>query len=115
MGIARICRQGRSESERTLMSKYIYFFEENKKTVSSKLGFCWPAFLFGFFWALKKRAWYLALILFVMQALLFVAEGVANSHPKRMGWVFVLLIMQFVLMVTYGKYGNFLLKKEFLS
>lgn len=46
-----------------------------------KEGFCWPAFLFGGFWALWRRHWLLALALFAVPALIAGAGRLAGLGP----------------------------------
>ena len=46
-----------------------------------KEGFCWPAFLFTFFWALFKRLWLVALALFGVGAVLSLAVETAGFDP----------------------------------
>ncbi len=60
-----------------------------------KEGFCWPAFLFGFLWALWHRMWLTALLLFLAEALLAVvaaALGLATMAQIALSAGFMLFV-----------------------
>lgn len=52
---------------------------EDSETLFVKEGFCWPAFVFGVFWALWHRMWIAALLLAVFMLALAATDGMAGA------------------------------------
>ena len=73
---------------------------EPKDIVLVKEGFCWPAFLFDFFWALYHRTWSAFLVL---AAALCVFEGIGYW---QLGSTPVLLLVLFGWRILVGFHGN---------
>ncbi|MCA9443490.1 MAG: signal peptidase I, partial [Candidatus Omnitrophica bacterium] len=78
--------------------------EYGRKAV--KEGFSWPAFFFGFLWALSKKLWLLALTYFLLKisfrVLLPILFGPYSNASERGFLLFVLALFPVVL----GFYGN---------
>jgi hypothetical protein len=71
-----------------------------------KRGFCWPAFLFGDWWAVAKGLWFpvftfLAPIDAALTFLLFYAQGHGLGELVLVNW-----IVWFAYRFVVGRYGN---------
>ncbi|HJN22963.1 MAG TPA: DUF2628 domain-containing protein [Rhodospirillales bacterium] len=65
-----------------------------------KEGFCWPAFFFSVFWALWRRLWLVALVLFALQAGL--GWGMREMPLSPLGQSAV----SFALALVFGIFAN---------
>lgn len=70
-----------------------------------KQGFAWPAFFFTVIWALVKKMWKLALVLFGVMFLLSFIEAIFEQGGSEDG-VILLLFLQLVFFVFVGAKGN---------
>lgn len=70
-----------------------------------KQGFAWPAFFFTVIWALIKRLWKIALILFGVMFFLTFIETIFEQGGSEEG-VLVMLFLQIVFFVFVGAKGN---------
>jgi len=52
---------------------------EEPETVFVKEGFCWPAFVFGAFWAFWHRMWITGLLLAVFALVVTATDGMAGA------------------------------------
>jgi Protein of unknown function (DUF2628) len=94
------------------MAKYIYLTLSGKKTIVSKIGFCWPALLFGPFWALHKKAYKLAVMLLLVMAFFSLGSDLLLRNGKHVLLATLLLLVQLVFIFLCGKFGNKLLTYE---
>lgn len=96
------------------MAKFISLISKEGKVVHVKVGFCWPAALFGPFWAVVKRAWRLAFLLaLTFGALVFVDEALVKNS-RNLLLLTPMLLAYIAYMVVCGKYGNAWLVDELL-
>ncbi len=60
--------------------------DPDRNLVLVKEGFCWPAFFFGALWALWKRLWLAALLIFTAEAVVgLLAAGTALGLVAALG------------------------------
>jgi len=81
------------------------YFHPRHGIAQVKTGFCWPAFFFGSFWALARRAYPLLMLLSVFDFALWFLTGYAAAQDS-----FALVSLGLACTVAYayvrGKHGN---------
>lgn len=87
------------------MTKQVLLTHPSGKEAVVSVGFSWPAFLFGPFWAIAKRQW----LLFALMALAFVAANVLAGfaqESRSLPLLVLSLVMLIGYMVVCGLYAN---------
>jgi hypothetical protein len=83
------------------MTERIYLkHPATEETVAVATGFSWGAFLLGFVWALSKRMWFVALMMVVINVLLFFS-GLLGDAGDLIGFV-----LSVAFGIVCGQYGN---------
>jgi hypothetical protein len=85
------------------MKKTYFYRNASGKTKAIKSGFCWPAFLFGPFWALVNGIWN---VFFVLVALNIFWNIVESHTEKSIALSSLSLLFYMAMMFIMGKIGN---------
>ena len=83
----------------------LYFLHPRHGIAQVKPGFCWPAFFFGSFWALARRAYPLYLVMSVFDFAFWFLTGYAGTQGS-MGLVSLGLVCTLAYAYLRGKHGN---------
>lgn len=81
------------------------YFHPRQGIAQVKTGFCLPAFFFGSFWALARRAYPLFLLLSVFDFALWFLTGYAAAQ-ESLGLMSLGLVCNLVYAYIRGKHGN---------
>lgn len=98
-----VCRQCGCPSLKP--SKFVLLTKEDKE-VRVKIGFSWPAALFGFLWAMFKRSWRLSFFLALAFYSLVIFDEVFVQGTQNLLLKLSMLMAYIAVMVIFGKYGN---------
>ncbi len=74
-----------------------------------KVGFSWPAFIFGFYWMLVKKLWAKAGLWFVLSMSNFFISDIVGASPDgsaKVVGILVLLVVSFACLLIPGVNGN---------
>lgn len=85
--------------------KHLYF-NPRKGVVSVKLGFCWPAFIFGSLWAMAHHMWVpYALMLLSAEIGIGLLLGIAQAS-RDPAFIAVASLAGLALALVRGHFGN---------
>lgn len=88
------------------MTQFVYLSSERGDVRRVKVGFCWPAALFGPLWAAVKRAWRLAICLALAFGSLVFLDEAYVQRSRNVYALLLMLVAYIAFMVVCGKYGN---------
>jgi hypothetical protein len=88
------------------MSAFQSLQSPHGKHVHVKVGFCWPAFCFGPFWALYHRLWSLFARLAIVWLSLVVVDEAVVQPSNSLPMLVVMLLAYVLFVVVCGKFGN---------
>lgn len=74
--------------------------------VSVKVGFCWPAFFFGPFWALYHRLWSIGARLLIIHVSLTVLDKLVVRTSDSPAVLLAMAVTCFVYIFVCGRFGN---------
>ena len=87
------------------MKRTSIMLHSEKDTQRVAIGFCWPALIFGPFWALAKRLWLVCFLLLLGFVPIVFVEAYAQAQGSvTLASVTVVLCIAYVFIC--GKYGN---------
>jgi Protein of unknown function (DUF2628) len=89
-----------------MASKFIQYIHPQRGIVRVKVGFSWPAFWLGTFWAAAKRMWYPVFLLLVpVDLLVWFVSGYAQGQ-KSPGLALAAPALLLLYMLVRGHFGN---------
>jgi hypothetical protein len=84
------------------MKQYKIFKHPSGKTETVKQGWSWPAFFFGFIWALVKKMWWLGGGLLLGAVVLALVMGTSGGSAGDV----MINITGIIVNIIFGVYGN---------
>ena len=88
-----------------MASERVGYIDPDRGFVRVKIGFSWPAFLFGALWAMTKGLWLVALAMLVPEALIWFCSGYAEAHRDG-GLALAGFLFQIGYRIVIGRYAN---------
>lgn len=97
------------------MTTYKVYTHPTNGVEAVKVGFSWPAFFFSIFWAMFKKMWMVALILFGAALAIAVAQYLIFGEATSTASTSVDRVSNLVYAVIVGNLGNGLRERNLLS
>jgi Protein of unknown function (DUF2628). len=91
------------------MKQYKIFLHPSGTSTAVKQGWSWPAFFFGFLWAIVKQQWVLGVSVFVALFVGGIVMGAAGKHAVDMQMISI------AINVVFGMSGNSWREKKLIS
>ncbi len=95
------------------MKRFRVYYHPAHGHEAVKQGFSWPALFFGVFWALFKRLWNIAAILFVVQLILHMLD-LQTQHSGSLTMALLILACSLAVWLLPAFKGNIWREKSLL-
>jgi len=92
------------------MRKYSVFTNSQGDFVTVKQGWSWPAFFFGFFWAMAKKMWILGISYFAIIVLISFLSVIYFEVNNIFS-----IIIKIILRIVFGLCGNIWIENKLFS